>query len=149
MMRAGFLLAVLALASAYTYYAFAELDYLSSAGRLGPGFFPRFIGVGLVALCLYSLVADWQVDGGSAALARFWRVTLALAALSGAFVAALEILGGLVSMVAFMGVALAMLNRGRPLQNALIAVALPLAIYLLFRVWLNAAIPRGMLSLPF
>ena len=39
MMRAGFLLVLLFLAAFYGYYAFAELNFLSSTGRLGPGFF--------------------------------------------------------------------------------------------------------------
>ena len=57
-MRAGFLGALLLLAGGYSYVAFADLSYLSSAGRLGPGFFPRIIGVSLTALCAYSLYAD-------------------------------------------------------------------------------------------
>ena len=57
-LRAGFLLAILFLAAAYTYVAFTDLSYLSSAGRLGPGFMPRIIGVALVAMCLLSLYAD-------------------------------------------------------------------------------------------
>jgi len=28
-------------------------------------------------------------------------------------------------------------------------VLLPLAVYLMFRVWLNAAMPRGLIPLPF
>ncbi|HEX2200203.1 MAG TPA: tripartite tricarboxylate transporter TctB family protein [Burkholderiales bacterium] len=145
-MRAGFLLAVLALALGYTALAFTELSWLSSAGRLGPGFFPRLIGVGLVALCLYSLAADRgrTVDAATAD----WRAAGMVAVLSAAFVALLEVLGGLIAMVAFMAAALYLLNRGRPLQNALIAVVLPVCVYLLFRVWLNAAMPRGLLPLP-
>jgi putative tricarboxylic transport membrane protein len=54
-MRAGFILAVLFLAASYTFVAFRDLSYLSSAGRLGPGFFPRIIGASLVVLCVYSL----------------------------------------------------------------------------------------------
>jgi putative tricarboxylic transport membrane protein len=143
-MRAAFLGALLALAAGYTWLAFAELDYLSSAGRLGPGFFPRVIGVALVALLAWSL---WQDLRLKEALSAHWRTTLGVAALSGAFVAALDILGGLVSMIAFLGAALIVLNRGRPVQNAILAIALPVLVYLLFRVWLNAALPRGLLPL--
>jgi len=143
-MRAGFLAGVLLLAGGYTWIAFAELAWLSSAGRLGPGFFPRFIGVTLVALCAWSLVAE-LLDGSRERLSRHWRVTLVLALLSGLFVAALDVLGGLVSMIAYIATTLAYLNRRRSMQNALLAVLLPLAIYLLFRVWLNAAVPRGLL----
>lgn len=146
-MRAGFLGALLLFAGGYSYVAFAELSYLSSAGRLGPGFFPRIIGVALVALCAYSLYADRAL--AREPLPPFWRALAAMVALSAAFVVALEVLGGLVSMIAFMAAALAYLNRGRVLQNALLALVLPLAFYLLFKGWLNAAIPRGLLPLPF
>jgi uncharacterized membrane protein len=143
-MRAGFLAGILLLAGGYTWIAFAELAWLSSAGRLGPAFFPRLIGVALVALCAWSLAAELR-RGARERLAEFWRVTLVLALLSGLFVAALDVLGGLVSMIAYMAATLAFLNRRRHWQNALLAVLLPLGIYLLFRVWLNAAVPRGLL----
>lgn len=146
-MRAGFLAGVLVAAAGYTWLAFAELAWLSSAGRLGPGFFPRIIGASLVALCAYSLIADRS--GPREALSPYWRTTVVLAALSALFVAALDVLGGLLSMVAFMAAALWILNRGRHVQNALLALALPLCVYLIFRVWLNAAMPRGILGLPF
>ena len=146
-MRAGFLAGLLLAAAGYTWIAFAELAWLSSAGRLGPGFFPRFIGVALIALCAYCLAFDREA--AAQPLPPFWRTTATLAALSALFVAALDVLGGLLSMVAFMAAALWTLNRGRHLQNAILAVALPLCVYLLFRTWLNAAVPRGMLGLPF
>ena len=143
-MRAGFLAGVLLLAGGYTWLAFAELAWLSSAGRLGPGFFPRIVGGALVILCAWSLAAELR-RGARERLSEFWRVTLVLALLSGLFVAALDVLGGLASMIAYLAVTLAFLNRRRHWQNALLAVLLPLGIYLLFRVWLNAAVPRGLL----
>jgi hypothetical protein len=148
-MRAGFLLAILLLAGYYSYAAFAELPYLTAAGRLGPGFFPRIIGASLVALCAYSLYADARAARAGQALSPFWRTAVVVALLTAAFVLLLEVLGGLLSMIVFMAAALAFLNRGRPLQNALLALLLPLSLYLLFVVWLNAAMPRGMLALPF
>lgn len=148
-MRAGFLLAILFLAAGYTYIAFAELNYLSSAGRLGPGFFPRIIGVSLVVLCALGLYAELKQRAAEEAVAPAWRSAAVLALLSAVFVALLEVLGGLVSMMVFMAAALWILNRGRALQNALVAVLLPLGIYLVFELWLKAAMPRGMLALPF
>ncbi len=148
-MRAGFILAVLFVAAAYTFVAFRDLSYLSSAGRLGPGFFPRIIGASLVALCLYSLYADRRRQHPQDAASAFGRTAIAVGLLSAVFVALLDVLGGLLSMVAFMLAALAFLNPGRWLQNGLLAAILPLAIFLMFRVWLNAALPRGMLPLPF
>ncbi len=148
-MRVGFLLAILFLAALYTYIAFAELSYLSSAGRLGPGFMPRIIGVCLVAMCVLSLYADMKHLSAVEPVSPAWRSAALLALLSGVFVALLEVLGGLVSMVVFMAAALWILNRGRPLQNAIVALALPLGIHVVFDVWLRASMPRGMLPLPF
>jgi ABC-type transport system involved in cytochrome c biogenesis permease subunit len=147
--RSGFLLAILFLAASYTYIAFADLSYLSSAGRLGPGFMPRIIGVSLVAMCALSLYADMKHLPAEQPMSPAWRSAAVLALLSGIFVGLLELLGGLVSMMVFMAAALWILNRGRPLQNALVAVLLPLGIYLMFVVWLRASVPRGMLPLPF
>lgn len=148
-LRAGFLLAILFLAALYTYIAFADLSYLSSAGRLGPGFMPRIIGVCLVAMCALGLYADMKHLPAEEAVSPTWGSAAVLALLSGVFVGLLDLLGGLLSMMVFMGAALWILNRGRHLQNALIAVLLPLAVHVLFTVWLRAAMPRGMLSLPF
>lgn len=145
-MRAGFLAGVLLLAGAYAYVAFAGLDWLSSAGRLGPGFFPRLIGVALVAFAAGSLLVELR-HGAREAAAAHWRAAAALAGATALFVAGLSVLGGLGAMLLFMAVALAAFNRGRWLQNVLLAVLLPAAIYLLFRVWLNAAWPRGLLPL--
>jgi hypothetical protein len=146
-MRAGFLGALLLLAGGYSYVAFAGLSYLSSTGRLGPGFFPRIIGAALVVLCAYSLYADRGAASGPPS--RYLRTLAAVVGLSALFVLALEVIGGLLSMIAFMAAALHFLNRGRHLQNAAIALLLPLGIYLLFRVWLGAAMPAGLLPLPF
>ena len=148
-LRAGFLLAVLFLAAAYTYLAFTQLSYLTSAGRLGPGFMPRIYGVALVAMCLASLYADFRDPSSGHAVPATWRSAAVLALLTGVFVALLEVLGGLLAMIAFMGACLAVLNRGRWLQNALIAVLLPAGIHFVFSVWLRASMPRGLLPLPF
>ena len=148
-MRVGFLLVLLFLAAFYMVIAFAELNYLSSTGRLGPGFMPRIIGVSLVAMCVVSLYADIKYLPAEEPVSPTWRSAAVLALLSGVFVALLEVLGGLVSMMVFMAAALWVLNRGRPVQNALVAVLLPLGTYLVFVVWLNASLPRGMLALPF
>lgn len=141
-MRAGFLAGLLAAACGYAWIAFAELAWLSSAGRLGPAFFPRLIGVALVALTAWSLWDELRRRAPEP-LSGHGRVTAALAVLSALFVAALEPLGGLLAMLAYLAAALALLNRRRTLQNVLLATLLPAAIYLVFRVWLNAAVPRG------
>ncbi len=148
-MRAGFLLALLFLASAYTYLAFVDLSWLSSAGRLGPGFFPRIIGCSLVALCIASLYGEIRGGLGREAPSAFARTAVVVGMLSAVFIALLDVLGGLLAMIVFMGSALAYLNPGRHGQNSLIALLMPLGLYLLFHAWLNAAMPKGVLPLPF
>lgn len=147
--RAAFVLALLFAAGWYTYTAFAELNYLSSAGRLGPGFFPRIIGASLVALCAYSVFVDLRREPAESGISPYWRTAAVVALLSAVFVGLLDVIGGLLAMVAFMAGSLWFLNRGRALQSALVAILLPLAMYLMFSVWLKATLPRGLLPLPF
>jgi putative tricarboxylic transport membrane protein len=146
-MRVAFTAAILCVAVLYTYWAFAELSFLSSAGRLGPGFFPRIIGLLLIVACLLTLAGDLKRREGGA-LSSYWRITLLIAGLSGAFILVLNLLGGLLGMAVYMLATLSLLNRGRMLQNVVISVCLPLVLFLLFDVWLNASMPPGLLGLP-
>jgi putative tricarboxylic transport membrane protein len=145
-MRLGFTAAILCIAVFYTYWAFAELSFLSSAGRLGPGFFPRIIGLLLIAACVLTLAGDLRTrEGGT--VSSYWRITLVVAGLSGAFVLLLNVLGGPLAMIVYMLATLSLLNRGRILQNIAVSIALPVALFLLFDVWLNASMPPGVLGL--
>ena len=141
-MRLGFTAAILGAAALYAYWAFADLSLLSSTGRLGPGFFPRIVGLLLIVVCG---LKKRHAEGG---LSSFWWITLVVAALSGAFVLSLEILGGPLAMVVYLLATLSVLNPGRSLQNVAISVGLPLALFLLFDRWLNASLPPDSLGLP-
>ena len=147
-MRLAFTAAILCLAVLYTYWAFADLSFLSSTGRLGPGFFPRIVGLLLIAACLLTLAGDLKERRDDGAVSSFWGITVVVAALSGAFILLLEILGGPLAMVVYLLATLSVLNRGRTLQNVAISVGLPLALFLLFDRWLNASIPPDALGLP-
>jgi uncharacterized membrane protein YhaH (DUF805 family) len=147
-MRTAYLLTILCAAALYTYSAFTDLDFLSSTGRLGPGFFPRLIGCALAAACLYSLVVDTRRRGSDAASSPFWQPVALIAVLSALLVVLLSVLGGLPAMIVFLLASLFMLNRGRPVQNAIISLLLPLGIYALFDLWLHASMPEGLVPLP-
>ena len=147
-MRLAFTATILCLAVLYTYWAFADLGFLSSAGRLGPGFVPRFVGLLLIAACVLTLAGDLKERRADAGLSSFWRITVIVAALSGAFVLLLEILGGPLAMVVYMLATLGVLNPGRSVQNVAISIGFPLALFLLFDRWLNASIPPDALGLP-
>jgi putative tricarboxylic transport membrane protein len=147
-MRLAFTAAILCLAVFYTYWAFADLSFLSSTGRLGPGFFPRIVGLILIVACILTLAGDLKERRDDGGLSSFWVITVVVAALSGAFVLLLEILGGALAMVLYMLATLMVLNRGRTIQNLAISLALPLALFLLFDRWLNASLPTDSLGLP-
>jgi putative tricarboxylic transport membrane protein len=147
-MRPAFTATILCLAVLYTYWAFADLSFLSSTGRLGPGFFPRIVGLILIGVCLFTLAGDLKERHSDGGLSSFWGITVVVAALSGGFVLLLEILGGPLAMVVYMLATLSLLNRGRWLQNVAISLGLPLALFLLFDRWLNASIPPDALGLP-
>jgi putative tricarboxylic transport membrane protein len=146
-MRLAFTAAILCVAVFYTWWAFAELSFLSSAGRLGPGFFPRIIGLALIVACLLTLAGDLR-KRDDLALSSYWRTALVVAGLSGAFVLLLNVLGGPLAMVAFMLASLSLLNPGKAVQNVAISVGFPLALFLLFDRWLNASIAPDSLGLP-
>lgn len=153
--RTVFSAAALVFAVAYTYYSF-ELDVTSSAGSIGPGFFPRILGFIFVACCAYSL---WRVLHGygkpdsdeeaATSAGEHWRAVGFVTLLSALFIAALPILGGLLGMIVFTFIALVVLNRGRWITNVAVSLLLPIGLYLLFETFLNAAMPRGAVPLPF
>jgi hypothetical protein len=147
-MRVCFLLALLAVSLFYSYVAFAELAFLGTTGRLGPGFFPRLIGLGLVAFCLLGLLQDFRRMREDDMRSAFWPTILIIVLLSGGMVWLFTLIGGSLAMAVFLITTLSVLNRGHIVQNLAIAILLPLGIYFLFDVWLNASMPEGSLPLP-
>lgn len=153
-MRIVFLLVVLAAGLFYTYYAFAHLSFLSQTGRLGPGFFPRIIGSGIVVLTLISVVQELMRMRSTpeGITLRFENVSPAAAfiiAMGVGYLVALRFLDAVPATILFLFATLSAINRGRYLQNALVSVLVPVAIYILFRKFLNASMPQGLLGLPF
>jgi putative tricarboxylic transport membrane protein len=147
-MRLAFTAAILCLAVFYTYWAFADLSFLSSTGRLGPGVFPRIVGLLLIIACVLTLAGDLKERRDEGGLSSFWRIALIVAVLSGVFILLLEVLGGPLAMVLYMLAMLSLLNPGRSMQNVAISIGFPLALFLLFDRWLNASIPPNALGLP-
>jgi putative tricarboxylic transport membrane protein len=155
-MRIAFLVALLGGAVFYSYVAFVDLNFLTRTGRLGPGYFPRIIGVGLIVMTLWAILdalrdrrmssAGVTIDGlptGS------WRDAATLIALAIGYALLLRLFGGFVSTIVYLGCALSLLNPGRHLQNVLVALLLPVAVYLLFDRLLNASVPPALIDLPF
>ena len=150
-MRIAFLIVILAGSAFYAYVAFADLAFQTRTGRLGPGFFPRIIGLSLCAFTLWTLadalLRRARVEGEATGWVG-WSDVAVLIALSVGYAVLLRLFGGLVASVIFLALALSLLNRGRYLQNAVLALALPGAIYFLFDKILNASVPPAIFELP-
>lgn len=148
----GVLLVVLA---GYTHMAY-QMDWITSGGRIGPGFFPRIIGTLSVLICLGALVNSLRPDVGDeeelledeAGEADYGRHPLTLTAVvAGTAVLwfTLTTLGAIVASALFMLGMLAYLNPRRWVTNVALSVLVPLALYLLFQTALNAGLPAGIL----
>ena len=145
-MRIGFSRFLLAVATLYTFIAFEDLNFMVR-DRLGPGFFPRVIGVVTIALLLYSLLVDVRQRAKDIGT-KHGRDMVLFTAIAVGYVALLPVLGGLWATIAFMLGALFVFNPGKALSNVLVSVLLPVALYLLFDILLNASLPSGMVPFP-
>jgi putative tricarboxylic transport membrane protein len=138
--------AFLAFALAYTLLAFG-LPMMAESNQIGPGFFPRILGAVLIATSLYALVRDVREPADDDASSDYWGTVALVTAIMVAFVAMLSVLGALAAMVLFMFVTLYVLNREGMITNVLLSILLPVSLYLLFDVWLNTTLPRGIFAL--
>lgn len=158
--RTAFFVVLLVIFGFYTEMAF-ELDWDTAAGRIGPGFFPRIIGLlGLLftAIALAgSLRGGADVDEGMLAgdddemgegdLGRHPVALLLLVVGAAAYVFFLTVLGAVVASIAFLAAVLWWLNPRHHVTNALVSLLLPVGMYLLFQTLLNAGLPVGVLGL--
>jgi len=146
-MRVIFLIVLLCGALFYSYIAFENLNFLTRTGRLGPGFFPRMIGVSATILVLWALLEELRRPSQDDETEAVWQDVVVLMALAVGYAVLLRLFGGFVSTVIFLAVALSILNKGQHLRNAITAVLVPVAIYLLFDKVLNASMPPALFDL--
>lgn len=154
-MRIGFLLVLLAGSVFYSYVAFADLSFMTRTGRLGPGFFPRLVGIGMVFFTIWAII-DARRAGSDAATDQVipsedsgWGDVVVLMGLAIVYAVLLRLLGGFPASVIYLGVALFFVNEGKHLQNAILAVVIPSTVYILFDRVLNANMPPALYNLPF
>jgi putative tricarboxylic transport membrane protein len=156
--RSLFLTVLLVILAIYTRMAF-DLEWRTVAGRIGPGFFPRIIGLMALAITLWALakslrpgaVDDEDEIGGDeeAGEADLGKHPLPLMFVTAAAVVFMLIfflpLGMIVSSALFLAATLFLLNRGRTVTNIVITLGVPILVYLLFQTVLNAGLPDGIL----
>lgn len=144
--RTLFILGLLILSLGYAATAFG-LPWTTTNGRIGPGFFPRILGLLLIALVGAALVdalhRDGQRDGEQRGQVS---ATLGVLALIAVFVPALLVFGALIGMILYTLAALFVFNRGHTVANLLIGFGFPIGLYLMFDTWLNATLPRAALE---
>lgn len=154
--KVAFLLVLLVTLAVYTEMAWG-LEWRTAAGRIGPGFFPRIIGVGGLLLAAVALVQTVRAPAerdeattvedevGEGDLGQH-PVALLLVLAACVFLAAtLLVLGAIVSAAIFLVAVLWLLNRGHLVANLLLSVLLPVGLYLLLQTLLNAGLPEGIL----
>lgn len=147
-MRIVFLVVLLAGSVYYSYLAFADLGFMTRTGRLGPGFFPRIIGLAMCAFVIWSLIDAMRVQTDGNRDTATWRDAVLLMALAIGYAVLLRLFGGFVATVIYLAFALSILNGGKHIQNAILSILLPTGIYLLFDKLLNASMPPGLYDLP-
>lgn len=147
-MRIAFFVMLLAGGIFYSYIAFVDLDFMTRTGRLGPGFFPRLIGATAIVMTLWALVDELRARNATDGALRQWADVAVLVALSLGYAVLLRLFGGFAATIVFLAVTLSVLNRGQYLKNGLIAVLVPVLLYLLLDRLLNANMPPALVTLP-
>jgi putative tricarboxylic transport membrane protein len=155
--RSLFLTVLLVVLAVYTQMAF-DLEWRTAAGRIGPGFFPRIIGVLALAITVWALVTSLRPgavddeddiggdeEAGEADLGKH-PVPLLLVVVATALLVVVFIpLGMIVTCALFLAATLFLLNRRHPITNIVISIGIPVVVYLLFQSLLNAGLPDGIL----
>lgn len=142
---------------AFTLYGLSSLDLSDSFGRPGPGYFPLIIGVMLIGTTGFSSYQEFRKRQHhlSQSMGHIFQIpagehetthaqdTLVVVALIVLFLFTLKPLGSVLSMVLFTGAFLAYFNKGRHKLNITYSIVLPLGVFLLFDVLLQAGLPKG------
>ena len=163
--RLLFLLALTVVAVGYTVMAF-DLEWRLGNGQIGPGFFPRIVGVVSVVGCLAAIArvlvggsgltsspstadADEEAELGIEGDGRTdaWMPAVTVACMVVCYLV-FEDLGALLASILFLALLLSMVNRGHHLQNALVSILVPVGLYLVFEVLLDSGLPPGIVLPP-
>ena len=137
------------------------MEWRTAAGRIGPGFFPRILGATAIAVIvvaavreIFSRPGDENTDGVESAeeaaepdLDRHSLALVAFIVAAAIFVALLGVLGAAVAGILFLGVTLWFLDREHHVRAVIIAVAVPVLLYLALQIGLDVGLPQGILPL--
>ncbi len=139
-----------------------DMEWRTEAGRIGPGFFPRIVGLLVIVLCCCAAAVRIRVLRRTAAgepssrpattdddeAGHHTGLLLAVIAATVGFVVMLEQLGAVLTSTLLLLGLLFLLNRPRPRTNVAVSILIPVGLYVLFDVLLNAGLPQGPFPLP-
>ncbi|MFB1299124.1 tripartite tricarboxylate transporter TctB family protein [Mycobacterium sp. pW049] len=159
--KLAFLALILLGFAVYTEIAMG-MEWRTVAGRIGPGYFPRLLGFLAMAITVFAIVrellrrpaADAPVDAAEAAeeaaepdLGRHPVALLVFVVAATLFVGLFGILGAALSGILFLGATLWFLDREHHVRAVIVAVAVPVLLYLAFESGLNVGLPQGIVPI--
>ncbi len=158
--KLAFLGVLLIAFAVYTQMAMG-MEWRTAAGRIGPGYFPRILGVTALAVIVIAAVReifsrpdDEDVSEAEAAeeaaepdLGRHPVALVAFIVAAAVFVALLGVFGAALAGVLFLGVTLWFLDREHHVRAVIIAIAVPVLLYLALQTGLDVGLPQGILPL--
>lgn len=137
------------------------MEWRTVAGRIGPGFFPRILGITAMAVTVAALIREFltrpsdkpvdQVEAAEEAaepdLGRHPVALVTFVVAAAAFVALFGILGAALAGVLFLGVTLWFLDPEHHVRALILAVTVPVLLYAAFEIGLNVGLPHGILPI--
>lgn len=158
--KVAFLGLILLVFAFYTEQAMG-MEWRTQAGRIGPGFFPRILGGTALAVTVVALVTEFlarsrdkKPDAVAAAeeaaepdLGRHPITLVAFVIAAAVFVGLFGVLGAALAGILFLGVTLYFLDPEHRVRSIVIAVTVPVLLYLAFQTGLNVGLPQGILPI--
>lgn len=135
-----------------------RLPQMAMGDRLGPKIFPYFVGIVTIITGIAMILQDRnpekrskKVDFGFKEHKNVW-IKIGLLTIAGiVFGLVIDGLGYMIATALFMFFVSMLINRGRLVQNTVIAVLFSVVTYFVFGVALKLSLPRGIIEtmLPF
>ncbi|HOD58850.1 MAG TPA: tripartite tricarboxylate transporter TctB family protein [Rectinema sp.] len=135
-----------------------RLPHMTMGDRLGPKIFPYFVGIVTIITGIAMILQDRnpekrskKVDFGFKEHKNVW-IKIGLLTIAGIiFGLVIDGLGYMIATALFMFFVSMLINRGRLVQNTVIAVLFSVVTYFVFGVALKLSLPRGIIEtmLPF
>lgn len=155
-------LGIILLAFAFYTEQAMGMEWRTHAGRIGPGVFPRILGAIAIVVTVVALVKEFlakpekekPLDAVEAAeeaaepdLGRHPLTLVAFVIAAAVFVGLFGILGAALAGILFLGATLWFLDAEHHVRAVIIAVSVPVLLYLAFQTGLNVGLPQGILPI--